>query len=283
MRQSIRLVVVAIIVLAGAAGTSAPRAGEVFSADGLTIAYDVEGSGETALVFIHGWSCDSGYWRNQVPHFSESYTVVTVDLAGHGRSGVEREVWSTESFGGDVVAVVEALGNERVILVGHSMGGPVALEAARVLGDRVRAIIGIDTFQKLGLKAPEEIAGNLIKSFEKDFQGTTRGFVASMFPPGADSALVAWVVEDMSSATPEVGIEVLRANFAHDPAPALREISVPIYGINGSLFPVDVETGRQYAETFEVRIMDGLGHFPMLEDPEGFNEILGEIVELLLR
>ena len=191
------------------------------------------------------------------------------------------EVWSTEGFGGDVVAVVEALELERVIIVGHSMGGPVALEAARRLGDRVIGIVGVDTFQKLGVKVPEEMAKNFIKPFEADFQGMTAGFVASMFLPGTDSALVAWVAGDMSSAPPAVGIGAMKANLAYDPAPALEEISVPIYGINGSLFPVDIETGRQHAETFEVRIMEGLGHFPMLEDPEGFNGILDEIVGIL--
>ena len=165
---------------------------------------------------------------------------MTVDLAGHGESGIEREVWSTAGFGGDVVAVVEALDFDRVILVGHSMGGPVALEAARRLGDRVIGIIGVDTFQRLGLKAPEELAKNFIKPFEADFPGMTANFVMSMFPPGTDSALVEWVSGDMSSAPPAVGIGAMKANLAYDPAPALEEIQVPIYGINGSLFPVDI-------------------------------------------
>ena len=275
------ITLLSIAVLTVAAGPEAVSSGEVLSPDGVPISYLVEGSGDPALVFVHGWCCDSGYWKNQVPYFSKSYTVVAVDLAGHGESGIEREVWSTEGFGGDVVAVVEALELEGVIIVGHSMGGPVALEAARRLGDRVIGIVGVDTFQKLGVKVPEEMAKNFIKPFEADFQGMTAGFVASMFLPGTDSALVAWVAGDMSSAPPAVGIGAMRANLAYDPAPALEEISVPIYGINGSLFPVDIETGRQHAETFEVRIMEGLGHFPMLEDPEGFNGILDEIVGIL--
>jgi len=108
-------------------------------------------------------------------------------------------------------------------------------------------------------------------------------FVRGMFPPGADSALVSWIAGDMSSAPPSVGIGAMKANLAYDPAPALAEIDVPIRGINGSLFPVDIETGRRYAEDFEVRIMEGSGHFPMLEDPEGFNVMLEEVVEAFSR
>jgi pimeloyl-ACP methyl ester carboxylesterase len=280
MRKRMLIPIACMVVLVWQAEALIARTGEVISADGVPIVYRVEGEGETALVFIHGWCCDSGYWKNQVSFFSKEYTIVTVDLAGHGESGVERESWSTESFGGDVVAVVNALDLDRVILIGHSMGGPVALEAARSLGGRVLGIVGIDTFQKLGIKAPDEIAKNFIKPFEQDFVGWTPNFVKGMFLPGADSALVSWVAEDMSSAPPEVGIEAMKANLAYDPAPALQEIHVPIYGINGSLFPVDIETGKRYAE-FDVRIMEGLGHFPMLEDPEGFNGILAELVGTL--
>ncbi len=283
MKKVVLITIVSICVLTVVSVLAAASTGEVVSADGTTIRYEVEGNGEPALVFIHGWCCDSGYWKNQIPYFSKRYTVVTIDLAGHGESGMDRETWSTEGFGEDIAAVVEKLGLDRVILVGHSMGGPVALEAARLLGERVLGIVGIDTFQKLGLKAPEELANNMIKSFEADFQGFTKFFVKSMFPPGADSALVAWTAEDMSSAPPAVGIAVMRANLAYDPAPALAAIHVPICGINGSLFPVDIETGKRYAEDFEVRIMEGLGHFPMLEDPEGFNDTLDSMVVELSR
>ena len=280
MTKRILTAIFLTVVLCGAAAAQTGTAGEIVSADGTSIRYSVEGGGEPALVFIHGWSCDGGYWKYQVPYFSEKYTVVTVDLAGHGESGIGRNTWSTEGFGADVAAVVDELGLEKTILIGHSMGGPVALEAARRLGGRVIGIIGVDTFQKLGVKVPAEIAESFVKPFETDFSGHTRNFVRGMFPPGADSALVAWVAADMSSAPPAVGIEAMKANLAYDPAPALKEIDAPIYGINGSLFPVDIETGRRYAE-FDVRIMEGLGHFPMLEDPDGFNEILAAIAQIL--
>lgn len=283
MKKIVLATMVSIGVLAVVSVLAAASTGEAISVDGTPIRYSVEGSGEPALVFIHGWSCDGGYWKNQVPFFSNRYTVVTVDLAGHGGSGVDRNTWSTEAFGGDVAAVVDELDLERTILIGHSMGGPVALEAARRLGGRVIGIIGIDTFQELGLKVPDEIAQNFIKPFEADFRGHTVNFVKSMFPPSADSALVSWVAGDMSSAPRAIGIGAMRANLAYDPAPALAEIDAPICGINGSLFPVDIETGKRYAENFDVRIMDGLGHFPMLEDPEGFNGILDSMVVELSR
>src|SRR6185503_15216252 len=64
--------------------TLADVRGTVKSADGVAVRYEVLGSGTPAVVFVHGWSCDRRYWREQVDHFAERFTVVTVDLAGHG-------------------------------------------------------------------------------------------------------------------------------------------------------------------------------------------------------
>ena len=66
----------------------------VNSADGVHIEYHVYGSGEPAVVLIHGWSCDGNYWQKQVAPLKAKYTTVTVDLAGHGASGANRTDWS---------------------------------------------------------------------------------------------------------------------------------------------------------------------------------------------
>src|SRR3954470_9990429 len=128
------------------AASQAPVEGSpqlVMSADGVHIEYHVYGSGEPAVVLIHGWSCDGNYWKEQIAPLKAKYTVVTVDLAGHGASGTNRVDWSMGNFGEDVAAVVRQLQNQKVVLVGHSMGAPVALEAARRIGDRVVGIIAV--------------------------------------------------------------------------------------------------------------------------------------------
>src|SRR6188474_3670593 len=89
--------------------------------DGVHVQYRVYGSGEPALIFIHGWSCDSNYWREQVPAFRQKYTVVTVDLAGHGGTDANRSEWSIAKFGEDVATAAAAIPNQKIVLVGHSM------------------------------------------------------------------------------------------------------------------------------------------------------------------
>ena len=89
------------------------------SKDGTLISYEVYGTKEPTLVFVHGWCGDSRYWRAQVPFFSKTYRVVTVDLAGHGHSGMARKTYSMASFGEDVKAVTETVGSNKVILIGN--------------------------------------------------------------------------------------------------------------------------------------------------------------------
>src|SRR4051812_24585957 len=138
--------------------------------DGIHVQYRVYGSGEPALVLIHGWSCDSNYWRAQVPELKQKYTVITVDLAGHGGTDGGRSDWSMSRFGQDVATALSAVPNQRLILVGHSMGGPVAIEAARLMKNRVIGIIGVDTFKTIGSPAPSRAQVDaLMKPFEADF------------------------------------------------------------------------------------------------------------------
>ena len=108
------------------------------ASDGVQIHYAVQGKGEPTLVFIHCWGCNRHLWDNQVAEFSKTHQVVTIDLPGHGESGLDRKDWTIESYGDDVKTVVAKLNLKRVVLIGSSMGGPIAVEAARRMPDRVQ-------------------------------------------------------------------------------------------------------------------------------------------------
>ena len=117
----------------------------VLSKDNTPISYEVYGTGEPTLVFVHGWSCDSRYWRMQINHFAQKYRVVVLDLAGHGHSGMTRKCYFMRAFAEDVRAVTEAVDSKTVILVGHSMGGEIVARAAQLMPDRGMGIIGVVT------------------------------------------------------------------------------------------------------------------------------------------
>ena len=194
---------------------------------------------------------------------------------------MEREGWPLMAFGTDVETVVEALGLDRVILVGHSMGGPVVLEAARLMPDRVIGVIGVDTLQDADHRYdPEEVAP-FLAAFENDFVGTCRGFVVSMFPgEGADPVLVERIAADMSEGPPEIGIALMRRFIDYDAATAFAAVpaAIPIRCINSTMNATNTEANRAYHEDFDFITMDGIGHFLMMERPEEFNALLEQIV-----
>ena len=249
------------------------------SADGVHIEYRVYGRGDPAVVLVHCWSCDSNYWRQQIPQLSSRYTVVTVDLAGHGASGRNRTQWTIEGFGDDVAAVVRQIRNRDVVLVGHGMGGPVALEAVRHIGDRVIGIIGVDTFKTAGLPpVPPADLEKQLAAFRTDFIGNTRRYVSqSLFPPNADPALVRKTADDLSLAPPEIAIASIAALNAMDLDGLLSQMRIPIVAINSEHGGrTDEERIRAIAPGFRAVVLQGTGHFPMLEDPERFTAVLLE-------
>jgi pimeloyl-ACP methyl ester carboxylesterase len=263
----------------------APRI--VTSADGVHIEYHVYGKNypeEPAIVLIHGWSNDSNYWRAQIDDLKKNYTVVTLDLAGHGASGRNRKNWSIGNYGEDVAAVVRQITNRYVVLVGHAMGGPVALEATPRIGDRVVGIIGVEAFKSIGLTPPtKDQVEKLVEPFRADFIGHTRAFVADyFFQKNADPRFVRKVADDMALAPPEVAVPSIVSLFEMDFPAVLQAVHVPIVAINSDIGePTDEKRIQKTAPTFRAVVLPGTGFFLMMEDPQRFNPALIQEIETL--
>lgn len=255
----------------------------VTSADGIRVVYEAHGEGTPALVFVHGWSCDRSYWAGQLQPFSRQFRVVAVDLAGHGESGLGREAWTMRAFGGDVAAVVDKLGLQRIILIGHSMGGDVIVEAARRLPGRVAGLVWVDTYKQLGTPRTPEQRQAMLAPFRANFVKTTHAFVQGMFPPTADRSLVERVAADMSAAPPTVALGAIESamSFDREIPSALQELNLPVVAINPDYQPTDSASLERHR--VEVAVMSGVGHFLMMEDPERFNRLLRTTIDKFIR
>jgi pimeloyl-ACP methyl ester carboxylesterase len=207
------LLVAAGVRLPSTAYESASRTGTVRAADGVPIRYWVRGQGDPTLVFIHGLANDHSIWREQVDVFARNHKLVTVDLGGHGASGVNRASWSIAGLAGDVESVLKGLALKRVVLIGHSMGGPVALLAAGRMPDRILGVIGVDTLHNAEFKLPEDQAKEVLAKFEANFAGTMRDGVRTMFSEKADPALVRWVAEKSAATDKKAAFALERARI----------------------------------------------------------------------
>lgn len=249
---------------------------KINSADGSSIAYSESGQGDIALVFVHCWTCNLDFWEGQVEYFSKKYKVVRLDLAGHGLSSSQRENYTMEAFGQDVVSVVNQIKSKKFILVGHSMGGPVIVEAAKTLGDKVIGLIGVDTFYTPFQypKSQAKIEG-FVKPFRQNFKESSTNLVRSMFTPQADPQIIESIVKNMTNSDPKMGVSAIHEIFnwkADDKKSDLKSFSKILRNINAA------PTGKEKALHESVTLIKEVGHFIPQVKPNEFNQELEKII-----
>jgi pimeloyl-ACP methyl ester carboxylesterase len=266
----------------GAAG-SASHAGAAdsdlhitLSPDNVHIEYHVYGHGDPAVLLVHGWACDANYWHAQIEPLAARYTVVALNLAGHGGSGSNRTDWSIANYARDVAAVAHEIPNPQLVLVGHAMGATVALAATRLMGQRVIGVVAVEALRSVG--QPRLGAAEIerrVAPFNADFIGATRRLVTeSLFPKDANPVLVQKVAYDMSLEPPAVAVPSMRSLLSLELGSILPAIHVPVYAINSDLAPTDAVRIRRVLPDFTLDVLDHGSHFPMLEAPARFNPLL---------
>ncbi|MDA8018711.1 MAG: alpha/beta hydrolase [Thermoanaerobaculia bacterium] len=272
-----------------AEGVPEAKTGTLTTSDGNAMIYEVRGSGEPTLVFVHCWACNREDWREQVDVFAQDHRVVTFDLPGHGESGAERESWTLDGLAADTVQLVEELNLKDFVFVGHSMGGPVALlAAARLAASKdhaTRGVVCVDTLHDLEMKPPEEELKAWIDMFESDFEGSLAGMMAATLPGEHNEALRAAITEVALASDRRAVLGLMKDFPSLDLVAEAEKASVPIRCINAALMqqnmPADaLERNQQHAD-YELTLMEGVGHFLQLENPSEFNEAFREVLAAL--
>ena len=113
--------------------------------DGVRLCFEEAGSGTPPLLFVHGWTCDHTFFAPQFEHFGRAHRVIAVDLRGHGASDKPQQDYTITAFADDVRWLCEQVGAEKPVLIGHSMGGVIALVVAARYPDLPAAIVTLDS------------------------------------------------------------------------------------------------------------------------------------------
>ena len=247
----------------------------------MQVEFDDTGAGDPALVFIHGWCCDRSYFAPQVDHFSSSHRVVAVDQRGHGKSQPATDGdYSVASFAADAAELIESLGLDRPVVIGHSLGGVVSLALAAARAELVRGVVMVD---------PAPIVIDAYRdSFAQisELVATAEGrkaFVAGMFAPSDDATRKQQIIDAMSSARDDVAVTALGGLLEFDGPAALRALTVPIATI-GSIAPTNTAAQLQeHNPNLIVAQTLGAGHFNQLEVPSQVNAMIEDFLRLLPR
>ncbi len=215
----------AIIVLTYLFSCQTPDGKDQFckSPDGVKICYTEYGTGDQLIVFVHGWSCDKTYWREQIDFFKDDFHIVTIDLGGHGNSGMNRTNWTMSAYGDDVNSVLKKMKFDKAYLVGHSMGSDVILEAANKWGQNNIKLFLVDRFNDTPTPWVGESFDNFLQPFKVDFVTATSQWIEQvMFVPETDPELIVWVTNDMSEANPDVALSAFENLFRNDYLPIIE-------------------------------------------------------------
>ncbi len=272
------------------ASQSSPWRSVVF--DGFKVAYQDLGKRDgRPLVFIHGWSCNSSFWKLQVPAFAGDFRLILVDLPGFGRSDKPRNIAYTLSlFAGAVRAVIADAGLERPVLIGHSMGYAVTRQVLIDYPGTARAVVDVDGAYFRYPETPEALsaymaqAGAMMAGHEgPNRMEAVRQFAESTFYGKTPPKLRKEILAAMSTADPYAATSSLREMMRPEQWKE-RRFDLPCLAIYARtvFLPPDHEA---YLRTVFPRLTyeewDDVGHFIMLQEPERFNAALRGFLETL--
>jgi pimeloyl-ACP methyl ester carboxylesterase len=255
------------------------------------------GRGAPVLFFVHGFCCELGDWQPQLDYFGSRTEVVACDLRGHGKTPGRPEECSIENFGGDVAALVMNLELERVVLVGHSMGCRVVLEAARLIPERVAALVLVDG-SRFAIGDPEAAERAARAAILKDgYAAFSSALFGEMFVPGSRRA--AEILSRVAATPPEVPTALWPRSARWDAGQldaALAAVRAPLLAIQStvrdpvtlkraSLKPGDrsgwLDLLRDKVGDTRIEIIPGVGHFTQLDASERVNGLIEGFVSSL--
>jgi len=249
---------------------------------GLRLYYERAGSGQPELLFVPGWCCDHTAFRPQFDHFSQTHAVTALDLRGVGQSDAPDDGYSIPDLADDVAAFCAAVGIENPVLVGHSLGGMIAVDLAARYPEVPSALVLVDPGPIDYLPETGEFFTELAEQLDAPGgEEVRRAYVQDM---GArDEELARWIVDHMCLPEQHVAAAVIRGVSEWNGREPFARCAVPVLLIR-QLIAADSDVLRLQAikPDLEVGITVGAGHFHQLEVPEQVNAMIERFLAVSL-
>lgn len=249
--------------------------------DGVRLWYAEAGTGGPPMLFVHGWCCEHTYFGPQFEHFMATNRVVAVDLRGHGQSDKPEQDYTVDGFVDDIIWMARQLGLTNVILVGHSLGGITALEAAASHPDVVAAAILVDPAPVVRPPGLEEIAKPFIEQLHgPHYRDAARQHVEEvLFIATDDPRLKARIVDAICRAPQHVMASTMKQIFEWDGERAAKACTVPVLNVSAATPIGDVARFQELCPHLVTGQTVGAGHFNQLLVPEQVNSMIERFLE----
>lgn len=245
--------------------------------EGVTLRVYEGGAGSPPLVFVHGWGSSHLQFAPQLQHFSVDHHVVAPDQRGHGESEAPHDPIGVDLLAGDLAWLCQALSLERPLLVGHSLGGLIALETARRLPE-VAGVALLDPallFHERALPGLQRMVERLTLASWRD---AVREFAERVFFADGETSDPHEVVNALLRTPRRVLHPTFRDMLDFDPGPALRSIDAPVLLLDPARPVGDRALLRAALPAMTEESVAGAGHFLQLEAPGAVNAALERFV-----
>jgi len=242
--------------------------------DGNKVRYYDIGShkSKNALIFIHGWTCNADFWKDSYNAFPK-YRVIAIDLPGHGQSDKPKVDYTMEYFARSIEAVMKKAKIKQAVLVGHSMGTPVARQFYRLYPDKVSGIVVVD-----GLLRPigsrEDMEKGFLGPLRANYKENEPKLVDGLLQPVKDESLKMYIRKTMTAAPDYVGVSAM-AGMIDSLIWTNDKVNVPVLAVMAASpwwGPDTKDSFQAVAPKIDFQMWTGVSHFLMMEKPKEFNE-----------
>lgn len=245
--------------------------------DGVALAYEERGVGDPPLLLVHGILCDRRYLAPQLDHFAVQHRTVSVDLRGHGESDAPRQTYTIPGFADDLAWMCEQLDLGQPVVVGHSLGGIIALALSADRPDLPRGIVALDSVMVPPGGRAEFMRDFFLRLHSDDYLPAIREYFTRLIGPTGPPDLD-WILDDIERVPRHVTTSTWEEGVAFDTAIAAAACRAPFLYIDAGTPNVDLDRLARLCPTLVLGRTVGAGHFHQLQVSDQVDAMIDRFV-----
>ncbi|MCG7918520.1 MAG: alpha/beta hydrolase [Candidatus Thiodiazotropha taylori] len=240
-----------------------------------------EETGDVALVFVHGWGGRALFWGSQLDYFSKDYSVYAMDLPGHGESEMVKADPSISGMAGGLEYLVNQIGVDHIVMIGHDIGAYIALSLAvsETGREKIKAIFAVESMVDTEVSMPRKQYKRVLKSLEDNFEGTARQMTLDLFSAETDHKIINWVADSVAETDQELSLGLLNDFMNMDMSSELSAYQGDLVILNTQYNPPRVDRLKSINPKVMSEPVGWSEHFIFLENAALFNEVLDQLIK----